>query len=523
MNANAPFHSVGPRPPARAGRVLFCFAALLLAVAALCGCSRQHGRAPEEIFQVRKGDLDITVTETGSLEAAESQNIINNVTRNLKILEIVDEGTNITEEDVKKGKVLVRLDGNEVEDQVKESQSKFESAKASLTDAQEALTITQSENESNIRGAELDLEFALNDLRRLVGETLAAKYLKETPKDIAALLDDPALGGQALQDLNTYRNDITLAEVRLNRAQEKVKYTRQLFTKSYVSKNELEGDELEAKTCELDQKTKGLKLDIFRRYEFVKDFQKTWSTGLEAREKLKRQQAVARSKLAQVQARLNSQQAAFDSEKERLERLKADVESCTIKATKPGFVVYKNPPQWSNKGPIRAGTEVGSKETIIELPDLSRMVVKITVHEAQIDLVNVGQGATIKIDALPDRQYTGKVTRKAVLASSQDRWMNPGVKVYETWIAVNEQDQGLRPGMTAGVEIVAERLKDVIYVPIQAVQTADDGKHSCFLDNDLQVPVQIGKRNETFVVITKGLKGTERLLMTPPALSKMRK
>ncbi len=501
-----------------AGSILMVLAVftVLLAVA---GCSEAKRTRAEDVFQVKRGNLDITVVESGSLEAAESLNVVSRVRRALKIVEIVDEGTNISEEDVKNGKVLVRLEADELKDQLYERESQFESAKASLTEAQEGLLIQKSDNASSIRSAELDGTFAMNDLRKLVGETLAEKYLTDSPEKIGTLLVEPEIGGQALQDLRMYQSAIELAKVELGQAREKLKYTRKLYDKEYVSKNELENDILGGRKRELDLETAEGKLDIFRRYEFVKNFQKTWSTMLETREKLERARAVARSRLAQAKAKLSSRQAGFQRSKTRLDSLKEDIENCTIKATKPGFVVYKAPPRWRNNGPIQAGSEIRPKETIIELPDLSAMVVKVNINEAQIDTVTVGQGGTIKIDAIPNRVFTGKVNKKAVLPSSQSRWLNPDLKVYETRIAIVEKDGALRPGMTATVEILAERVQEVLFVPIQAVQTDENGDHYCYLADGTKTAVKIDKRNQIFVVISEGLAEGSTILMSPPELT----
>lgn len=497
------------------------------AALALCvvGCDREKKVSGLETFTVRSGSMDITVVESGNLEAIESMSVISEVSRDVKIVDIVEEGSVITDEDVKNGKVLVKLDSRELDDQLYTRESDVESDRALLTEAQEGLLIQKSDNESSIREAQLEVAYAMNDLRKLVGDKLAEQVIGKQSEDIAALLDHPDLGGQTKQDLDKFQGDIEIARTKLGRSQRKLEYTQKLFDKQYVSKNELDTDQLDLRSEELNLQTTESKLEIFRRYEFVKVFQKTWETLHSAGEKLTRAEAVARSRQAQADAKLRNREAAFRRSELHLTELKKDIAKCTIVATKPGFVVYEAPPRWQNTGPIAAGSQIRSRQTIIQLPDLSHMGVKVQIQEAQIDLIAAGQTASITIDAMPGRHFTGTITKKAVLPSSQNWWANPDLKVYETSVALEgvNGEGTLRPGMTATVEIMVERLDNVLRVPVQSVQTDDQGKHYCYRVNGERADVELGKRNQIFVQITSGLKDGDDILMTPPQLGEKSK
>lgn len=493
---------------------------LLLALAPGSGCRGRQATTKPEVFTVQQGSLNITVTESGSLKASESQSIKSEVKRMTRILEIVDEGVTITEEDIKNGKVLVLLDATELQESLRQKESSAANAKAQLTVADEELAITKSTNESAVRTAELNVTYALNDLRKLVGDKLAERYASEAPVDITALLDDPDLGGQSLQDLNTYRSDIEMAKEECTRAQTKLTWSEQLLARGYVTANEKDGDALELRRRELATESATVKLDIFRRYEFVKTFQKQWTDVLEARAKLEREKAQARSKLAQSQARQASAAAQDRLESDQLDRLKKEVESCTIKAQNPGLVVFRQPPPWQNEGPLKVGSQVQPNQVIFEMPNISTMVVKVEIQEAVIDLVKEGQTASIKVDAVPGSSFTGTITKKAVLPSSQQNWLNPDLKVYETEVTIGGRNDALRPGMTATVEILCEKLESVVHVPIQAVATDEKGDHYCYRDDGAKVGVKIGKRNQIFVVVEDGLKAGDVILMSPPELAK---
>jgi len=486
---------------------------------ALTSCKKEDAQLAQETFRVSRGNLDITVLESGALETLVSNDIVQQIRRSVKILEIVDEGTMITNEDVKNERVLVRFETKEIEDQLFEHTTSFENAQASFTQAEENMTIQTSDNESSLRSAELAVIYADNDLRKLVGDKMAERFAgSEKPEDIGALLNDPELGGQARQDLTNLSSDIELAQIRLNRAEQKLEYTRKLYEKQFVSKNELETDELEVESQKKTLVTARGKYNIFRRYDFITNFHRVWATLVNSKENLIRVKAVARSRLVSAEASLRSHRQNLMRATTRLEETKTALANCTIRATAPGLVVYETPPRWMNTGPIRPGVEIRHRQTIIKLPDLNQMAVKVNIHESQIDLISVDMPAIITVDAMPNRSFTGKVNKKALLPSSQNQWLTPDVKVYETMISFDESDPDLRPGMNATVEVIAERLQDVLYIPSQSVRTDSRGQHFCFRGNGMQVPIKLGKRNQSFVVVLEGLELGEEILMAPPQL-----
>ena len=493
---------------------------ILAAVVLLTGCNRQDERNSQEIFTVRQAPLDITVLASGNLTTRDSVIITQQVGRSAKILEIVEEGTVITQEDIEAKKILVKFDSRDLEDEVYTRQTALESAESSELAAHEDLDVQESSNESAIRKAEQEVLFASNDMKKLVGDELASLYLDEEPKDIAALLTDSRLDGSALQDLTTYRSEIELAQTKLNRAVQTLEYTKKLYELQFVSKNDYENDQLEVQSqTKTLQATKG-KYDLFMRFDFVKDFQKAWSTRREAVAALAREKRLAHIRYATAEAKYRSaQQTRLQAEK-RLREAKESLAACTIIATTPGMVVYEAPPRWDNSGPIQVGKELHNGQIILRIPDLSHIRLKTNINESQIDALAVGQKAVIRVDALPGKVYPAVVATKAVLPSSTDAWLNPDLKVYEINLEFEESSPALRPGMTASAEIIVEQLADVLYVPIQSVQTDALGKHYCHLENGERREVSLGARSRSYTVVTEGLRPGDRIQMVPPEMQK---
>ncbi|MCQ2397258.1 MAG: efflux RND transporter periplasmic adaptor subunit [Lentisphaeria bacterium] len=490
--------------------------------AILCGCSKQsNGTAMT--YRVQQGDLDITVLESGTIQSELYNNIKQHISKMVKIQYIIDEGTMLTEKDVEEGTVIVQMESRDFEDAVYERQTSFENSEAAVIKAEEDLAIQISTNESSIRTAELNVIYAINDLKKLVGEELAELYSDKEPEDIGALLSDKRLGGQALLDMVTFKSDIELAQIKLNRAEQTLEFTQKLYEKQFVSKNELDTDALDVESQKKSLQTTQGKYDIFVTYDFIKDFYKARATLREARDNLERTRAQARSKQVSAESTLRTARQSLVRDTSRLNEAKQDLENCTIRATATGLVVYEPQNQWSNEGPLKAGSEIRPGQNIIQLPDLSRMSVNVKVHESQVDIVEVGQKATITIDALPGQVFTGEVIRKSILPDAQRRWMSEDVKVYTTEIAIRNPGEkvSLRPGMNATAEISIEKLENVVYVPTQSIYTDDKEQHFCYdAATSRAIPVTIGKRNRVFVEITSGLKAGQLILMTPPVTSR---
>ena len=122
------------------------------------------------------------------------------------------------------------------------------------------------------------------------------------------------------------------------------------------------------------------------------------------------------------------------------------------------------------------------------------------------------------MDAFPDTTLNGEVTKVGVLPDSQNRWMNPDLKVYLTTLAIEGTYDWIKPGMSAKVEIIVDRLADTVYLPIQAV-VPQDGKQFCYVlrgKNPDARQVEIGQYNDTFIEIKQGLKEGETVLLRRP-------
>jgi len=535
---------------ARRPWMILVLAVISVGVLALLGLLRSavpHQNAALSTFAVRRGDLTITVTESGSIKARDTIDIKSGVWgQAATIISLVPEGTYITQEDVNNGKILVELDSSSLKERLREEEKGLAGAEARLIEEQENYHIQQNQNESDITAAQLKVRFAMLDFQKYLGETVANKFIERIDQDpnqsgnIASLftdpnllLDDSNLGGSASQELKRLTDNITLSKSKLQRAVDKLRWTVELHEKGYVSDTELQADQLDHDSLKIQEEQAEINLALFKRYDFTKAVEQLLSDYKEAKRELERAEARARSRMAQAQARLSNAEEDVVETTEDVQRRKRQVDACIIKAPAPGLVVYSSSSgggesyRRETAGPIREGGSVYERQTIIQLPNTAEMIAEISVHESSVDKVKPGQRATITVDAFPDENLYGQVLKVAALPDSQRGWLSPDLKVYTTQILIEGSPAGgqgstqsLRPGMSAKVEILVEQLHDVLFVPVQVVANRE-GKKLCYvMASDTPQPreVSTGAFNNTFVQIISGLAEGEQVLLNPPRL-----
>jgi RND family efflux transporter MFP subunit len=217
-----------------------------------------------------------------------------------------------------------------------------------------------------------------------------------------------------------------------------------------------------------------------------------------------------------AEAKMASEESAFKLEEDRLKRLEVELEKCVINAPADGMVVYANQSEGrrnSETAGVEEGALVRERQTLIQLPDLSHMQVKCTVHESKIDSMKRGLRARIKVQ---DREFQGIVTSVAN-QPEPSQWFSGSVKEYACRIAIESDPTGLRPGLTSAVEILVANLHDVLSVPVQSV-VEKKGKFYCWVnesDGIKKREVTLGQGNNTRIEIASGLQDGEAVLLNP--------
>jgi multidrug efflux pump subunit AcrA (membrane-fusion protein) len=325
--------------------------------------------------------------------------------------------------------------------------------------------------------------------------------------------------GEASQKLSTLEDALMMARAEQAKAQNDYDGKKRLFDKNFTTSNDLQNAKISLDKAISSVKAAEVARQLFVEYEFSKEAQKLMADYVLARRKLQRTEQQALSKLAQARAKLLSAEGQFAIESRRIRDYEEQIANCVMVAERAGLVVYGgNGRRYWDEEPIKEGTTVREKQAIITIPDMSKMAVKVNIHESDIKRIAVGQTARLRVDAFPDRPLKGEIVKVGVLPDSENRWMNPDLKVYETTIKIEGTFEWLKPGMSAEADILVKKLDDAVYIPIQSVVPQGD-KQVCFVvDGGKVTPREIETDDLTveFITVTQGLVAGERVLIRPP-------
>lgn len=438
-------------------------------------------------YEVTRGPLSISVSETGSVMSAEPLIIKNDVEGRSTIIYLIEEGTA-----VKEGDLLVELDGSRFVDQIAEQKIRVENANASFIRATENLAVAKNQAESDVSKAELAYRFAKEDL---------VKYIE----------------GEYPKQLKEAESKVTLAEEELKQANVRLEGSERLFEKKYISQTELERDQLSAKRSALDLELAKDALNLLKQFEYARRIAQLESDVEQNRMALERAERKAKSDVVQAEADLRAKTAEYERQQLQLVRQEQNLANTRVVAPQAGRVVYAKGDGWRAES-VAEGDEVRQRQELIHLPEISQMIAEIKIYEANLDQVRVGMPARVKIDALQGREFRGEVLSIAGFPDPT-RWWQPDLKVYTTQVSIDLDEDILRTGMSCTVEILVDYYDDTVYVPVQSVMRRGGQPTVWVINPEGEVepkPVEIGLDNNRMVRIKSGLEPGQRITMTPP-------
>lgn len=203
----------------------------------------------------------------------------------------------------------------------------------------------------------------------------------------------------------------------------------------------------------------------------------------QSREEYDRQKGLYEKKLTSEQSYKNafyaykSQEANYNAmvqEKKGadsyLEKARDNLSKTTIKAPMNGIITWLE----AEVGEIaQAQTNYSSGRILMVLADLSAFEVEVDIDETDIADLQREQKASIEIDAFPDTVFAGEVEEIGNTAGTSGTGTNDQTTNFKVKVALLENNQKLRPGMSATVDITTSKRQNVLTIPIQAIVMRD--------------------------------------------------
>ncbi|SIN74590.1 RND family efflux transporter, MFP subunit [Singulisphaera sp. GP187] len=405
-------------------------------------------------YEVRQANLPVVATVRGTLESSNNKDVFCQVEGSTTIISIVPEGKRVT-----KGELVCELDSAALKDQLTNQYIATSGAEAAHQNAK---------------------------LTREVAEIAVTEY-KE---------------GVYLQELQTVKGEIALAEAERKRAEDRLEWSKRMYDKGYVSlaQNIADKVSLDQKVFAFEQAT--TKKAVLEKFTYDKTLKELKSDVEKARS----------DELAKEQT--------WDLEKKKQTKLETQIKNCQLLAPGDGLVVYANDPSrfgGSSQPQVEEGAVVRERQKIFSLPDTGHMRVNTKVHESMIDRLTPGLQARIRVDAFADQTLRGTVLDVAPLPDPNSMFSSD-VKVYTTHVTIDNGLPGLRPGMTAQVDILVAQIDNVLSVPVVAILEYQGKDHVAVKRGDGTYDwrtVAVGTSNDKLVEIREGLKSGDRVALSP--------
>lgn len=509
---------------------------------------------PDRLAVVDRGDVEIKVVETGAIEPLKKVEVKSKVAGRLARL-YVDEGDRVVS-----GQVLAEIDPTEINSQVAQIQAQVDGARARLAQALTNVKYQKEQTDSAIRQAEEAVASAEARLRSAEAQARTQPDIVASDVQQAEANLESARKTLELLRSTTHPQQIVQARVSVDealaahaQAKRNLERQRSLLAKGFASQQAVDAAVAEeaATASRLAQAQKRLellaeqhKMELedaearVRQAQAALDRARTGERLLSTREEDVR---AARAALEQARAQLLSAKSGRKQDRMReddvaqarsaVQQVENQLREVLVRqhdtrlvATMSGVVTKRYVEQGEL---ITSGVSTFSSGTpVLQIADLSRMLIKASINEVDVHKVRVGLPVEVTIDGAKGILFRGHVRKvsPAALGSETPSPLQRGegaVIRFAVEIEIDRPDPVLRPGMSARSTIVVQRRRNVLRLPAHAVE--GDGRNAT-----VQVPVQTtkdgktvtryekrrivaGLRGDTFIEIVSGLKQGDKV------------
>ncbi len=461
-----------PRTPQRPGRVILSTVIVLVILVSsgwaynrFVAQKESSGLVEEPVtFAVEKGPFDHVVLEQGEIESSSNIDVVNEVkargTTGMTILWVVPEGTY-----VKKGDKLVELDSSGLQDELSAQRIKVLGAEAQVISSEATVSTN---------------EIALQ-------EYLEGTYQSER----RAIL-----------------SEIDLAQQTLRKAELNLDSARRLAAKGMLKGLQIEAEEFSVSNSRTLLESAQSKLKVLD--ELTKE----------------KNRVQLASNIEASKAKLSSDRNVLNEEQTKQTEIQDLIKKCTIYSPADGIVVYNN--ERGRGGSVdfmvKEGAVIRERQTILKLPDPSKMQVKALVNESRIVRILPGMACKVKVSAYPN-EMLARVKRVNKYAEPGS-WFSSSVKEYAAYLEIVDPPEAIRTGMSAEVRIFVEQLPEALQIPVHGVYEYR-GHLFCLVkkgENEWETrEVKIGATNEKNVTISEGLAEGDEVVLNPRSFQNLMK
>jgi HlyD family secretion protein len=241
----------------------------------------------------------------------------------------------------------------------------------------------------------------------------------------------------------------------------------------------------------------------------------------DAQQRQREIEAKITSDLASVEADLSSKRRKREKALFDFQRAERGLQNLQLKAAADGMVYVLT--NFRSGGPMggavefREGDRAWPGAAIVELPDLSTVHLAARLDEADRGRLSIGQEASIRIEAVPGREFKAKIESISVLARADfSSW--PPVRLFDLGLILMDVDPKIRPGMGAVARIATDRVPDVLLVPSETVFQRDGHPIVYKLDGTAfeERRIEVKRRGREQTIVASGVNPGDRIATRRP-------
>ena len=449
--------------------------------------------------KVKEGPLSISVPSSGSIQSRDKVILASELEGNNVVIWVVDEGAK-----VEAGDLLLEFNSSDLLEKRKEQEIVVANAETSVEVTEERLGIVK-------------------------GDCEAALFDAEVEQTLAKMDEEKYVDGDLPQQLRQFEADIALADEEVKRSLEKVDWSKKLAEATFLTRTELQADELELKRREITLEMAEKKLNVFTNYTVFQQKEVLAGRTRRAERALVRVAWQNKATLRQVESELRARSRELERSTNRLSELNFQISKSKIYAPTNGIILFASTVQISRRQwwvrPLAVGGTAVQRQELIYIPLDSGMVVEVMIPEASLTKISTGMPAKIKIDAFPGRTFDGHLVKIGILPDGQSAQLNPDLKLYKCEIECDFKNVAIRPGMSCDVELIKETYEKAMYVPVQCV-VREDGVPVVYMRHDGKWqprPIKVGFDNNRMIHILDGVRPGDEVMLAPPIKEKSSK
>jgi len=449
----------------------------------------------DRTFVLKRGELVLGVNLPGTVSASKKHRVVPQANIRTTIVWIIEENSR-----VKKGDVLVRLDGTDLENRIADGRIELENLEKEQALALEAQRLEDSTQAANLKAAE-DRVTKADDSRR--------KYLRFERRQKRESLDlaITTARNKLITAKDNYRNYKNNPETDTD--EEKQKAYRKKLNDALNAISSAENELVNAENARR----------VWKLYDDPSKIKALDNEVDQAALNMEKVKVAIESSRARTRRQLNNFRLRIRRVGETLRQNEDFLEKMTISAPADGIVIYGNPDRPGSNPDIKPGMEVWRGMILMTIPEMSNMIVNVDLPEQFRSKVKVGDRVIVSPDALPTLKFYGEVDDIPTLPVNVIFWDSGSPKVYKSRIKFDRQSDLLVNGMSVQIEIVTNTLKNVLFVPVEAI-FEDKERFFVYVQEpnggSREADVVIGESNDRFVEIKEGIAENDVIYLYRP-------